>query len=481
MFPDQSKLNPELVQWFHNRQSRLKVVKTTSTPSGQILDWIPRESQAYNSKIATPPPPLDKSFLEVQHKQKACTFELHESNIERGPEGTVPVPRKNLNGVNMSTDLQKYLSKKGGLNLNKNRKKSINHDPANPTQDPNPFGYYHATCNESVDLYGCDGFLNLWQPKIYDSGDHSIMQTWLQNYDKTQLQSIEAGWTVDESLNGDSRPHIFTYYTTNAYTKDGDNLGGYNRDADGWQQYDANVYPGAVINGVSSVDGPQYEVSIKYQLYNGNWWFAVQGIWLGYYPGSLFNGALQNKAEWVSFGGEVYSSLSNPALSNDQMGSGYVAQMGAEFACYQRNLQYQSAADGTMTDFNGTDAAEDSTLYDIQSFMKSSTSFGSYFYAGGKYQPYPDPNMQLQIVAIRLGYSHEKRMPYISMVSAVDPLNKTWILSRADVYVLIQEGKNTFIVKGADGSTANVITESYYIKTNPDSTLADNLLSLPHF
>jgi Neprosin len=27
--------------------------------------------------------------------------------------------------------------------------------------------------------------------------------------------SIEGGWTVDELLNGDTNPHVFTYYTNN--------------------------------------------------------------------------------------------------------------------------------------------------------------------------------------------------------------------------------------------------------------------------
>jgi hypothetical protein len=42
---DQRQLNPELSQWLETRQSLLKIIKTTTTPSGQMLDWIPVESQ----------------------------------------------------------------------------------------------------------------------------------------------------------------------------------------------------------------------------------------------------------------------------------------------------------------------------------------------------------------------------------------------------------------------------------------------------
>ena len=38
------------------------------------------------------------------------------------------------------------------------------------------------------------------------------------SYGEFGLQSLEAGWTVDNSLNGDWIPHLFTYYTTNGST-----------------------------------------------------------------------------------------------------------------------------------------------------------------------------------------------------------------------------------------------------------------------
>jgi len=54
------------------------------------------------------------------------------------------------------------------------------------------------------------------------------MQTWLMNDGLPELQTVEAGWTVDGQLNGDTVAHIFTYFTTNGYYQDGNNLGGYN-------------------------------------------------------------------------------------------------------------------------------------------------------------------------------------------------------------------------------------------------------------
>jgi hypothetical protein len=390
---DQSQLNPELSTWLKARQGALKIVKTTVTPSGQTLDWIPIESQRPAGKIASAPPnnSMPVRTAEAQKPIKAVGFELDDQTIERGPAGTVPLVRPDLSPLTRTVALKDYQNKKGGALVNKSRPNK------NPT-DPNPAGYFHATDGQSAKVYGCDFFLNVWDPAIdlpsAPGDDHSILQVWLQNYDKPQLQSIEGGWTVDKSLNGDTIAHIFTYYTTNGYSQDGDNLGGYNRLHSGWVQYSPSVFPGIRINGASTWGGQQLDVSMKFQLYreptNGelNWWVAVQGIWMGYYPASLFNGGLGNDADWVGFGGEVYSSLANPALSRDQMGSGWQAQAGWTRAAFVRNLRNQSNLNGAMVNNNGTASSDTATggganPCDIQMFMNSATTWGSYFYVGG--------------------------------------------------------------------------------------------------
>jgi hypothetical protein len=216
------------------------------------------------------------------------------------------------------------------------------------------------------------------------------MQFWLQNYDKRLLQSIEAGWTVDRSLNnGDAgSAYVFTFYMTDGYTQGGNNLGGYNRVVNGWVQYSSTVFPGIRINGYSKVGGPQVDISIKAQLYEGNWWIAVQGAWMGYYPCWLFNGGICNRVEWVTFGGELFSSLSNPCFTKDEMGSGLQAQDGWAKAAFARNLRVQTDTVGTMLNDNGTGYADSANKcspdpYDIQTHMNSGTNWGSYFYVGG--------------------------------------------------------------------------------------------------
>lgn len=381
----------DFAAWLQQRQRQLQVTKTTKSPSGQTIDWIPIETQSPEA-IATPPPTVSSykmAAVDAKQPTKGATFDIGEP----GPAGHVPVLRPDFRKVAKTTSLEKFLSKRGGLKLNARRRKP------QPT-DPNPAGYFHASSGQTLTNYGCEAWYNVWDPQVdipsSPGDDHSISQTWLQNYDKPKTQSIEAGLTVDHSLNGDAANHLFTYYTTNGYTADGDNLGGYNRLVKGWQQVHASIFPGIRINGSSTQGGSQLEIGLKFQLFNGNWWLGFNNnesgpwIWLGYYPASLFAGGIGNHASWVSFGGEVYSALANPCLTTDQMGSGRHASAGFSHAAFQRNMRTQANTAGGVVDFAGspeTDAAASDCpagQYTIQPFMNSGGSWGSYQYFGGQ-------------------------------------------------------------------------------------------------
>jgi hypothetical protein len=69
-------------------------VKTTKTPIGRLLDWIPIEPQVAGGKIATPPPSLPTNrSASAATTSNGPRFELDDPAAERGPQGTVPVLR----------------------------------------------------------------------------------------------------------------------------------------------------------------------------------------------------------------------------------------------------------------------------------------------------------------------------------------------------------------------------------------------------
>lgn len=208
---------------------------------------------------------------------------------------------------------------------------------------------------------------------------------WVQG--GSPLQSVEGGWTIDRGLNGDLAPHLFTYFTTNGYAADGDNLGGYNRLVKGWVQISTTSFPGMNLVS-SSLDHYVNRYDMKFLLFQSNWCFQIEDEWVGYYPASLFGtGAMASNASWLAFGGEVYTDLSVPAATTSQMGSGRRGERGSNgYSAWQRNIQAVTSVGATthqLQDFNGAASAEDSSHYDIVQSMRTTTNWGSVLWAGG--------------------------------------------------------------------------------------------------
>src|SRR5215469_5755586 len=110
---DEMRLAAEVRTYFERRRSRLKIVKTTRTPSGQILDWVPIETQVPDGKIASPPPSPPMAILQGERHYAVVTFELEDDRVERGPRGTVPVLAKDFSKLHISRSLRDYLSRHG--------------------------------------------------------------------------------------------------------------------------------------------------------------------------------------------------------------------------------------------------------------------------------------------------------------------------------------------------------------------------------
>jgi hypothetical protein len=189
---------------------------------------------------------------------------------------------------------------------------------------------------------------------------------------------------------GDWVPHLFVYYTANGYSEDGDNKGGYNQDVDGWVQYDSSIYPGAPMARSSTPGGPQFSLFVKYQFFEWNWWFRAGDRWIGYYPASLYEGnrsvfsSLGDHANRIAFWGEVYDSDDNSGPTSTTMGSGYWAESGWPWSAYQRNLKLQVDRSGRLDDYNADKVIIDSpNMYNLETHMRSGTSWGSYQWVGG--------------------------------------------------------------------------------------------------
>jgi hypothetical protein len=375
--------------YFEARERALDVVTTTQTPSGQRLDWIPVESQQPGD-IASPPPVVAKAVRGAEDPGRPTTaarFELEEDGAARGPEGTVPVLRKDLSAIPFEVSLRRHLAKRQGRGHRSQR--SGDELSAFPPPEAGGGHRYSESAQWTFNL-GAEGYVSVNDPYTEISSDFSLMEMAVTNHEQGYVQTAEVG--IQETLNlyGDWGPHLFVYYTTNGYAAEGNNLGGYNRDVDGWVQYDDAIYPGAPFTTVSTPGGDQYDLFMKFQWFDGNWWLMVLDRWIGYYPGALFsrNGSvspsLADYSTMVGFWGEVYDSDDVPGPTTTTMGSGYWAGSQWPWAAFQRNLRVQVDAAGSMDDYNANGVVINSpSMYDLELHMLSGSDWGSYQYLGG--------------------------------------------------------------------------------------------------
>ncbi|KAM3431581.1 hypothetical protein NHJ13734_007237 [Beauveria thailandica] len=338
----------------------LAIEKTVTLANGQIIDWVKREVQG---DVATPP----ASLHDDQSLNKINLSNFNETT--RGPDGTVPIPRSD-----------------GRLP----RTKVAGPHKINRLQARQYAGkHWYSSSSQSGSSHGSSAALSMFKAYVASDDDFSLLQTAVArlNVPSIGTQTVEAGWINYPRQT--ANPHLFTFFTTNAYEGYGDYVSGWNTEYRGWVQYDAEYYPGMELAPLSEADGAQHDLQVQYLLEGGNWWLAVGGRWAGYYPAGMFvtrgNGAastLADHADSVDWYGEVYQS-EGPLTATD-MGSGYFAGEGYGKAAYIRNILITGADDGDG-DYDGSEGivVSDSNRYSIDTHFRSGSTWGSYFYLGG--------------------------------------------------------------------------------------------------
>jgi hypothetical protein len=108
---------------------------------------------------------------------------------------------------------------------------------------------------------------------VNNGADFSLLQAAVAFDSSAGLQTVEAGCITYP--NQISQPHIFTYFTTDGYSGSGNNIGGWNQDVGGWVQVDDTYFPGTVFTSIATFGGTQYDMTMQYQLFQGNWWLFV--------------------------------------------------------------------------------------------------------------------------------------------------------------------------------------------------------------
>lgn len=348
----------------------LPIIKTTTTSKGQILDWVPIESQG---KIATPPPlTLLKRTPSAHDAALIAAIKPQDS----GPPGTVPILR-----AHGPTKPMKRLPRP-----------EDNNSTSTLTARSYAGQHWYASTAQSVNNHGGTARYSLFKAFVEQPSDFSLLQVAVIRNNAAHAgtapksQTVESGWINYPDQVGD--PHLFSFYTTNNYEAYGDNICGWNRDVAGWVQYDADIYPGVPFAPLSTIGGDKYESDIGYYYYEGNWWLSALGKFIGYYPGSLFSqgvnaaDTLNDHSDQINFYGEIYNS--EDGLTTTDMGSGEFPEAGFGNAAYLRQVEYYDTGNYAQT-YDGSQGVivSDENRYRLSANWNSGSDWGSYFYLGG--------------------------------------------------------------------------------------------------
>lgn len=150
----------------------------------------------------------------------------------------------------------------------------------------------------SANMYVADPVVN------HAYGDeHSLQELSVQNSDQTS--TVEIGWTVDPSVNGDYVPHLFVYHWVNGQTSC------YN--GCGFVQVSSTVTAGQKLPVGSTA-------AFAIDLVQGDWWVYYDNEAVGYFPGSLWNGGYTQGDITSAFGEIALDTADVPSCT--QMGDG---------------------------------------------------------------------------------------------------------------------------------------------------------------
>jgi hypothetical protein len=303
--------------------------------------------------------------------------ELDTSNDDFGnamgcEANTVPIRRLTLEEMVQFPTLRDFFRKQPEA-PNSLRKAAVSPDSAKEFLAPTAHKY--SQMYRYVDNLGGNSNLNLWSPYVNTGlGEiFSLSQEWYIGGTGAATQTAEVGWQNFPNKYGSQSSRLFIYFTGDNYNS----TGCYNLDCPGFVQVSNTAHIGGGFGGYSTAGGAQYEFSAEYYLYQGNWWLAISGNWVGYYPVSLYRGGQMSRyAQKIEFGTESVGTTVWPPE-----GSGFWSTSGLGYAAYQRNLFYFNTGGIAVPD--GLLQYDPSPRCYTTSGPFSSASSGVYFYEGG--------------------------------------------------------------------------------------------------
>ncbi|MBV9300535.1 MAG: neprosin family prolyl endopeptidase [Acidobacteriaceae bacterium] len=280
-------------------------------------------------------------------------------------ENTIPMRRITLDDMTRFQTLQQFFEK--GPNGAGQAVETNGLEP--PAAESHKYSFTY----QNVKNWGGNSNLNLWSPHVNTSKGEvfSLSQEWYIGGNQT----AEVGWQNYPDFYGGQNSRLFIYWTADGYHK----TGCYNLTCAAFVQVANHGDLGAGFTHYSKQGGTQWEFAAEYYLYKGNWWLAIQGKWIGYYPGSIYrHGQLSKHAQTIEFGTEGVAKDPWPPE-----GSGQWPYRGFGYAAFQRNLFYINSSSNGIWD-SLTRVRPSPKCYSIRGpYSSGGSGWEVYFYEGG--------------------------------------------------------------------------------------------------
>lgn len=374
---EQQRRHDEVDRYLADEYERLgyRIVETTQTYSGDIVDWV--DPATVPGSDEPPPPPIEWG----EGEGPIGGMELTKYPELRGPAGTIPFSRPSYSAyVNADTSSGKFAS------IEKFIAGQVSGQPAGQ------FRLYGGW--RMVDtIQATVANLSIWEEDDIENNTFSLLELNVvcDGPDDGDQDLVGATTSRDRANFGDpadapNRVQVEIYHKTD------DDVGEFSRWAQAPYVYfvphgSAPYGPGAAYASVSSVGGSQYSYRYELKLDNGNWWINHDGNWLGYYPASLLPFFQDDQGCRTSWYGEVYDP-SPTNWTNTNMGSGEFASEGWQQAAYIREPFYKDGS-GVSRWAEGSGGAGiavgpvDTNCYTTSAMLSGGTGWTRHFYLGG--------------------------------------------------------------------------------------------------
>jgi hypothetical protein len=379
--PQEQQRKEEVDQYLADQYADYYIYEATQGYSGDIYYWVDPNTIP-GSSLTPPPAPWTAEDLIPPAGAELGYGELELYPELRGPDWTIPIHRPDfweyVGGATTAISLQDYL-----------QNYQVSGKPGGPNR-------LYAGLISNIPNNGASGNINQFQGDV-ELGTFSLIEIAVvcpAPKDGPMVEQIGVVISRDRATFGDAQTRVHVEYLTQGGAGYGEHWrGGWDERQKGFIAYPhRQIAPGQVVPG--SVPGSATETQKEYrvdifQSSSGDWWIALNGKALGYYPADLF-ARLNSGACAAAWYGEVFDPTPADWTWTDMGGSEF-ASAGWGYASYIRDPTFHEGVFGPWYAADCFDlnplACEmgpvNAACYTRSELTIGLPPWGRYFYLGG--------------------------------------------------------------------------------------------------